>query len=580
MTLTMHDVMTDPMFARTDPTIEAGEAGMDRTVRWAYTNERYDIASFLSGGELVIIEGSALLGHMGDDEVIRYVDTLVDAGVAGLAIELVEGVRTVPKAMIARADERGLPVIGMHRRMPFVDLCQSINTLIVKDQLLVQVRTDTLATTMRTRLATARSAQDVAKILNEIFGESVAIFDSDGLVIAHCGPSIRPADADYPAERTLVLDVRKNGGPLASIEITQRNRLADGRIADRVDEVIKQVLPAFVQTQPRNAMLAHVLQGPTNGYRAGEQEINDAATMLQAIGLSDVKHLIPFAIGMDSVSSSIDAVSRCLSGDEEEDASDEDTIADVLEGNMLFGLYAAADGSDDKGPGSGLDTGTNPGSASDANPGPVQGGGTGKAGNRGDAVMRLKRRLADVAVLPGTWCIYGRAVPSVGMLLDECGLLQFAAHDAAGLPGTGTVTNLLTAAPQRLLGIGHTRDAAGALQSLMLGDALPNQESLIRTLEACFDAGGNISKACELLRIHRQTLYNRLAKITELTGISKEDSVAWPLLLCAAKLKVAELQATDLAIVAGLTTDAHASVKAPGKSPVRINQHASPTLNN
>ena len=113
---------------------------MDRTVRWAYTNERYDIASFLSGGELVIIEGSALLGHMGDDEVIRYVDTLVDAGVAGLAIELVEGVRTVPKAMIARADERGLPVIGMHRRMPFVDLCQSINTSIVKDQLLVQVR--------------------------------------------------------------------------------------------------------------------------------------------------------------------------------------------------------------------------------------------------------------------------------------------------------------------------------------------------------------------------------------------------------------------------------------------------------
>ena len=127
----------------------------------------------------------------------------------------------------------------------------------------------------------------------------MAIFDSDGLVIAHCGPSIRPADADHPAERTLVLDVRKNGGPLASIEITQRNRLADGRIADRVDEVIKQVLPAFVQTQPRNAMLAHVLQGPTNGYRAGEQEINDAATMLQAIGLSDVKHLIPFAIGMD-----------------------------------------------------------------------------------------------------------------------------------------------------------------------------------------------------------------------------------------------------------------------------------------
>ena len=50
---------------------------MDRTVRWAYTNERYDIARS-SGGELVIIEGSAMLGHMGDD---RSSDmwTLVDA---------------------------------------------------------------------------------------------------------------------------------------------------------------------------------------------------------------------------------------------------------------------------------------------------------------------------------------------------------------------------------------------------------------------------------------------------------------------------------------------------------------------
>lgn len=410
--------------------------------------------------------------------------------------------------------------------MPFVDLCQSINTSIVKDQLLVQVRTDTLATTMRTRLAAARSAQDVTKILNDIFGESVAIFDSDGLVIAHCGPSIRPADAGHPAERTLVLDVRKNGGPLASIEITQRNHLADGRIADQVDEVIRQVLPAFVQTQPRNAMLAHVLQGPANGYRTGEQEADDAAAMLQAIGLSDVKHLIPFAVGMDSVSSSIDAVSRCLSGDGEEDASGEDTVADVLEGSMLFGLYAAADGGTDKG--SAPDSGAHPDPDLDL------------AANRGDAATRLKRRLADVAALPGTWCIYGRAVPSVGMLLDECGLLQFAAHDAAAMPGTGTVTNLLAAAPRRLLGIEGTRDAAGALQSLMLGDALPDQDPLIRTLEACFDVGGNISQTCGLLGVHRQTMYNRLAKITELTGISKEDRTAWPLLLCAAKLKATE----------------------------------------
>jgi len=546
MTLTMQDVMADPMFERTAPTVEAGEAGMSGTVRWAYTNERYDIASFLSGGELVIIEGSALLSHMDDNEIIRYVDTLVDAGVAGLAIELVEGVRSVPPAMIAHANTRALPIIGMHRRMPFVDLCQSINTAIVKNQLLVQVRTDALATTMRTRLATARSAQDVAKTLNDIFGESVAIFDSDGLVVAHSGPTIRPADAGRPAERTLVLDVRKNGGPLASIEITQRNRLADGQIAEQVSEVIRQVLPAFIQTQPRNAMLAHVLRGPANERHATEQEAGDAAAILQAIGLDSTNQLVPFVIGMDSVSSSIDAVSRCLSGEgtatisggdgddengvdhiggriggapaqgaeEGNIVADEGIVVDVLEGNLLFGLYAASLGSTDRG---------NSGSSA-------------SAGKQSDSIAgtRLERRLADASALPGIWCIYGRAVSSVGMLLDECGLLQFAAREMP--PAAGTVANLLDAAPKRLLGIERTRDAAGTLQSLMLGDALLGHDSLLRTLEACFDTGGNISKACGLLGIHRQTMYNRLEKIGDMTGVSKDDCMAWPLLLCAAKL--------------------------------------------
>lgn len=546
MTLTMQDVMADPMFERTAPTVEAGEAGMSGTVRWAYTNERYDIASFLSGGELVIIEGSALLSHMDDNEIIRYVDTLVDAGVAGLAIELVEGVRTVPPAMIAHANTRALPIIGMHRRMPFVDLCQSINTAIVKNQLLVQVRTDALATTMRTRLATARSAQDVAKTLNDIFGESVVIFDSDGLVAAHSGPTIRPADAGRPAERTLVLDVRKNGGPLASIEITQRNRLADGQIAEQVSEVIRQVLPAFIQTQPRNAMLAHVLRGPANERHATEQEAGDAAAMLQAIGLDSTNQLVPFVIGMDSVSSSIDAVSRCLSGDgtatisggdgddengvdhvggrigeapaqsaeEGNIVADEGIVVDVLEGNLLFGLYAASLGSTDRG---------NSGSSA-------------SAGKQSDSIAgtRLERRLADASALPGIWCIYGRAVSSVGMLLDECGLLQFAAREMP--PAAGTVANLLDAAPKRLLSIERTRDAAGTLQSLMLGDVLLGHDSLLRTLEACFDTGGNISKACGLLGIHRQTMYNRLEKIGDMTGVSKDDCMAWPLLLCAAKL--------------------------------------------
>ena len=57
MLITVWDVFCAPIFQQCNPQIAAGAAGMRNAVRWAYTQERYDVTEFLVGGEILIIDG-------------------------------------------------------------------------------------------------------------------------------------------------------------------------------------------------------------------------------------------------------------------------------------------------------------------------------------------------------------------------------------------------------------------------------------------------------------------------------------------------------------------------------------------
>ena len=59
---------------------------------------------------------------------------------------------------------------------------------------------------------------------------------------------------------------------------------------------------------------------------------------------------------------------------------------------------------------------------------------------------------------------------------------------------------------------------------------------LLDTLCACFDNLDSKTGACEQLGIRRQTLYNRLDKVTQMVGVDYNDKPNWSMLLFAAKL--------------------------------------------
>ncbi|SCG69001.1 transcriptional regulator, CdaR family [Micromonospora humi] len=116
------------------PRLVAGEAGLDRPVRWVHVAEVPDIATLLGGGELVLTTG---IGLPADDAGLRaFIGDLADVGVSGLVVELGRRyVSGVPRVMSAAAERRGLPLVELRRATPFVRITEAVHALIVDAQL-------------------------------------------------------------------------------------------------------------------------------------------------------------------------------------------------------------------------------------------------------------------------------------------------------------------------------------------------------------------------------------------------------------------------------------------------------------
>jgi purine catabolism regulator len=130
---TVAEVLALPAVRHGRPRVAAGQAGLERRVRWVHSAEVADIAHLLRGGELVLTTGIALP----DDErgLATYVQELDEVGVAGLVIELVRRWNDdIPPALRDAADKYGLPLIVLANETRFVAVTEAVVGLIMDAQ--------------------------------------------------------------------------------------------------------------------------------------------------------------------------------------------------------------------------------------------------------------------------------------------------------------------------------------------------------------------------------------------------------------------------------------------------------------
>jgi purine catabolism regulator len=134
MILTLRDVLDLDVVRHGQPQVMAAADRLDTPVRWVHAAELADVGRLLRGGELLLSTGIALPESAAG--LTDYVDGLAGAGVAGLAIEL--GRRytgTLPSALVAAAEARGLPLVAFGREVAFVEITEAVHAQIIDAQL-------------------------------------------------------------------------------------------------------------------------------------------------------------------------------------------------------------------------------------------------------------------------------------------------------------------------------------------------------------------------------------------------------------------------------------------------------------
>ncbi|MCX4455987.1 PucR family transcriptional regulator [Streptomyces sp. NBC_01340] len=128
--LTLREILALDPVRGSEPELLAGEGALDRPVRWVHSSEVYEGANFLDGGELLLTNGFGLT-DADEDTRRRYVRELAARGAAGLAVEVGRSLVRMPEEVADEARRLGLPLLALHRVVPFVRITEAANRAIV-----------------------------------------------------------------------------------------------------------------------------------------------------------------------------------------------------------------------------------------------------------------------------------------------------------------------------------------------------------------------------------------------------------------------------------------------------------------
>ncbi|MEU6578715.1 PucR family transcriptional regulator [Streptomyces sp. NPDC046805] len=175
------------------PEILAGADRLGRTVRWVHAGEVPNIASLLKGGELLLTTGYGLGARPAEQRA--FVRTLAERGIAALVIELGPRFTRLPAALVDTARAAGLPLVQLHREVPFVTVTEEIHTEIVNGHYALLQRAEEVHRRCTEALLGGGGVPQVLGILADFAGNPVFLETADGRLLYAAGSGPEGADA-------------------------------------------------------------------------------------------------------------------------------------------------------------------------------------------------------------------------------------------------------------------------------------------------------------------------------------------------------------------------------------------------
>ncbi|MFF4602166.1 PucR family transcriptional regulator [Streptomyces sp. NPDC001339] len=529
--ITVRRALELPALRRGLPEVLAGQDRLDRAVRWVHAGEVPHIASLLKGGELLLTTGLGLGSRPSEQRA--FVRRLADRGIAALVVELGSRFAALPPALVEAARDHGLPLIQLHREVPYVTVTEAIHTEIINSHYAVLRRADEILRRCTDVLLRGGGAPEVLRLLAVFTGNPLCLEAPDGSPLYAAGPDTGggdgeggdgrsgPADADPLLaweglrDTGVRIDVPGGGhgpdavrarlvllpvnGPVAPV-----HRIAAERAAGLLAVVMLQSRQEEVlAARGRGDFLADLAEGRISaaeapaqarllGFRPGPEPVVLPVVMRLPAGLPTpggwallARTLreelaapgVPVLLGVRPVEGRVPLLVALRAGQDRATLADRTTLADRIAEALHAGVVRA-----------GLDR------PAAARPVVV----VGAAGDWAAAGPGLRHAAEAAAAAQG---LPEQPWYDARRLDIELLLWRMREHGEQ---------NVLTDFVQRALGplLAHDRGA---------------RQPLLPTLEAYLASAGRKAETARDLNVNRQTLYDRLARIAQLLGTDLDD---------------------------------------------------------
>ncbi|QDY76080.1 PucR family transcriptional regulator [Streptomyces qinzhouensis] len=176
------------------PEVVTGAEKLNRTVRWVHAGEVPNIASLLKGGELLLTTGLGLGTRPAEQRA--FVRQLAERGIAALVVELGPRFSKLPSSIVDTARSSGLPLVQLHREVPFVSVTEEIHTEIVNGHYALLRRADEVHRRCTEVLLGGGGIPQVLGILADFAARPVFLETAEGELLYAAGPGAADTAAD------------------------------------------------------------------------------------------------------------------------------------------------------------------------------------------------------------------------------------------------------------------------------------------------------------------------------------------------------------------------------------------------
>jgi purine catabolism regulator len=164
--------------------LAAGERAGEREVRWVHSTELSDPTPWLSGGELLLTTGMQLDTA---DRQRKFVRLIAEREVAGLGFGTGFDHSKLPKALVAEAEARGLPLFEVPYEMPFIAITEAAANRLVNEHYDVLSRGIAVNERLERLVLEGGGLDEIAREIAAAVGGSSIVFDGRGERMAQGG---------------------------------------------------------------------------------------------------------------------------------------------------------------------------------------------------------------------------------------------------------------------------------------------------------------------------------------------------------------------------------------------------------